>query len=210
MATDGDALVVPPLLDRPGHAPELLALTAVRTLGPRAQAWAAQTRAAYPLATPDGLARLATQRFVRVAGVGGVVSAVSGLFAPLAELAATSWTQAALVLHLAAAYGHDPTARERAVDLLVLTRVHPTPEAASAALATAEESEPDDQPAWRAAEALWRVAAPLASQTSGWLALRLVARALPGARAVVAGAGGVAVAERLAGRARALYRTNHP
>ena len=38
-----------------GHAPEQLALAAVQTLGPRAQEWAAQTRADYP--TADAAAR---------------------------------------------------------------------------------------------------------------------------------------------------------
>jgi hypothetical protein len=197
---------VPRLLDRPGHAPELLAATAVRTFGPRARAWAVQTRATYPAATPDGLARLATQRYVRIAGATGVVSAVAGLFGPFAELAALGWSQAGLVLHLAAAYGHDPTDPQRAVDLLVLTRVHPTVETARAALAAAEVAEAEDQPVQRAAEALWRVAAPLAGQTSGWLAVRLVARAIPGGAAVTAGAGSAAATARLASRARAHYR----
>jgi hypothetical protein len=191
----------------PGYAPELLALAAVENLGPKARSWAAQVRDTYPAATDDGIARLAVRRFTRIAGVGGVAAGVTGLAAPVAEMAVLAWAQASLVLHLAAAYGVSPTDRERAVDLLVLTRVHPTPELARAAL-DAAGAQVDDAPhsVQRATEAAWRLAAPLAAQTAGWLVVRLVARLAPGGRALVAGAGDAAAAERLAHRARAHYR----
>jgi uncharacterized protein (DUF697 family) len=47
--------------------------------------------------------------------VGGATAAVAATSAPLAELAAVLWTQANLVLHLAAAYGRD-RAPDRAVE----------------------------------------------------------------------------------------------
>ncbi|WP_247660425.1 hypothetical protein [Micromonospora sp. D75] len=56
--------VGPQLRDHPGFAPELLALAAVDALGPRAREWVAQVRRAYPEADADGVARLATRRFV--------------------------------------------------------------------------------------------------------------------------------------------------
>ncbi|MFF3853554.1 hypothetical protein [Micromonospora sp. NPDC002575] len=128
------------VLDHPDLAPELLAIAAVRALGPRAGDWAAWHRAAYPGATPDGLARLAARRFVRLAGAGGAVAMLAGLFAPVVELTAVWWAQASLVLHLAAAYGRDPADPERAVELLVLTRVHPDAQSARAALKAAERA----------------------------------------------------------------------
>lgn len=207
-AEDGPA-TRPRLLDRPGHAPELLALAAVRAIGPQARDWAAQTRATYPAATDDGLARLATQRFVRMAGAGGAVSTAFGVLTPVAELTATAWAQAALVLHLAAAYGRDPLDAERAVDLLVLVGVHPSPEVARAALAeaTAADGEVEGAPALRAAEAAWRLATPLSAQSRGWLAVRMVARRLlPGVVPLTAAVGAAAAVERLAYRARARYR----
>jgi hypothetical protein len=206
-AEDGPA-TTPRLLDRPGHAPELLALAAVRAIGPQARDWAAQTRATYPAATADGLARLATRRFVRAAGAGGAVSAAFGLLTPVAELTATAWAQAALVLHLAAAYGRDPLDAERAVDLLVLVGVHPSAEVARAALAeaTAADLDVDGAPALRAAEAAWRLAMPLSGQARGWLAVRMVARRLPGVVPVAAAIGAAAAVERLGYRARAHYR----
>ncbi|GAA4679057.1 hypothetical protein Prum_043710 [Phytohabitans rumicis] len=204
---EGRPAIAPRLLDRPGHAPELLAIAAVRVLGPQARDWAAQTLATYPAATREGLARLATQRFVRVAGVGGAVSRVFGLFATATELATAAWAQAALVLHVAAAYGQDPTDPERAADLLVLAGVHPSPETARAALAAAMAADPEGQPALRALEAAWRIVAPLTGQVRGWAAVRAVARRLPGMTALVAGAGNAAAAERLAHRAIAHYRS---
>ncbi|RAO36803.1 hypothetical protein PSN13_01719 [Micromonospora saelicesensis] len=195
------------VLDHPGFAPELLALAAVRTFGPDAAGWAAGLRARYPDASADGLARLATRRFVRSAGAGGATAALAGFFAPLAELAAVLWTHSELVLHLAAAYGKDPTHPDRAVDLLVLTQVHPDRASAAAALAAAETAGDPVEGAWpRAAEAAWRLAAPLTAQAGGWVALRLVARLLPGAAVLAAALGDAAAADRLAARTVAVYR----
>ncbi|MDG4835736.1 hypothetical protein O7631_04315 [Micromonospora sp. WMMD967] len=195
------------VLDHPGFAPELLALAAVRALGPGAAEWAARLRNRYPDAPADGLARLATRRFVRSAGAGGAAAALAGLFAPVAELAAVLWTHANLVLHLAAAYGKDPAHPDRAVELLVLTQVHPDAASAEAALAAARAAGDPVEGGWpRAAEAAWRLAAPLTAQAGGWVALRLVARLLPGAAVLAAALGDAAAADRLAARAVAVYR----
>ncbi|SCG48874.1 hypothetical protein [Micromonospora halophytica] len=195
------------LVAHPGFAPELLALAAVEGIGPHARDWARGLREAYPDAGPDGLARLATRRFVRVAGAGGATSALAGLFAPVAELAVVLWSQAALVLHVAAAYGRDPLDAERAVELLVLTQVHPDADSARTALAAARAADgPGGRPWPRAAEAAWRLAAPLAAQVGGWAALRLASRLLPGAAVLAAAAGDAAAAQRLAARATAAYR----
>ncbi|MEU8214910.1 hypothetical protein AB0C47_03965 [Micromonospora taraxaci] len=195
------------VLDHPGFAPELLALAAVRALGPGAAEWAARLRNRYPDASADGLARLATRRFVRSAGAGGATAALAGFFAPLAELTSVLWTHANLVLHLAAAYGKDPAHPDRAVELLVLTQVHPDAASAEAALAAAQEAGDPVEGGWpRAAEAAWRLAAPLTAQAGGWVALRLVARLLPGAAMLAAALGDAAAADRLAARAVADYR----
>ncbi|WP_328421754.1 hypothetical protein OG470_06535 [Micromonospora sp. NBC_00389] len=195
------------LLDHPGFAPELLALAAVRSLGPGAADWAEQLRARYPDAPADGLARLATRRFVRSAGAGGAVAALAGLFAPLAELTSVLWTHSNLVLHLAAAYGQDPAHPDRAAELLVLTQVHPDTASARAALAAARAADDPADGKWaRAAEAAWRLAAPLTAQAGGWLALRLASRLLPGAAVLATALGDAAAADRLAARAVAVYR----
>ncbi|MEV6813737.1 hypothetical protein [Micromonospora sp. NPDC051296] len=204
-------MLVARVLDHPGFAPELLALTAVEALGPRADEWARRLRETYPAAGGDGLARLASRRFVRQAGIGGATAALAGAFAPVVELAAVLWSQANLVLHLAAAYDRDPTHPDRAAELLVLTQVHPDEASARSALAAARVADgPDEQPGARAAEAAWRLAAPLAAQAGGWLALRLASRLLPGAAVLAAAAGDAAAAQRLAARATHTYRPPHP
>ncbi|XTZ15827.1 hypothetical protein ACQSSU_31350 [Micromonospora echinospora] len=206
-AAGGRTVDLDRLLAHPAFAPELLALAAVERIGPRADAWAAALREAYPNAGSAGLARLATRRFVRLAGWGGATAAVAGLFAPLAELAAVLWTQSGLVLHLAAAHGRDPVDPERAVELLVLTRVHPDAESARTALAAARAETGEGEPPWdRVAEAAWRLATPLAAQAGGWLALRLASRLLPGAAALATAAGNSAAVERLAARTITAYR----
>ncbi|SCL39269.1 hypothetical protein GA0074692_5302 [Micromonospora pallida] len=206
-AANGRTVDLDRLLAHPAFAPELLALAAVERIGPQANAWADALRTAYPGAGSAGLARLATRRFSRTAGWGGATAALAGLFAPLAELAAVLWAQASLVLHLAAAYGRDPVDPERAVELLVLTRVHPDADSARTALAAAQAAAGYGDPPWdRVAEAAWRLATPLAAQAGGWLALRLASRLLPGAAVLAAAAGDSAAVERLAARTITVYR----
>ncbi|TWH67289.1 hypothetical protein [Micromonospora olivasterospora] len=190
----------------PGFAPELLALAAVRALGPSARDWVAWHLAAYPDATADGLARLATRRFVRLAGAGGAGAALAGVLAPVAELAAVLWTQANLVLHLAAAYGRDPLDRDRAVELLVLTRVHPDAESARSALGVAgRRAAPESSLGHGRSRRLggwprrWR-RRPAAGWGSGWR--RGWCRGGGAGR----GGGDSAAAARLAARAVAAYR----
>ncbi|WP_255510893.1 hypothetical protein [Micromonospora sp. WP24] len=196
------------VLDHPGFAPELLALAAVEALGPNAREWAERLRSTYPEVSPEALARLATRRFVRLAGAGGAASALAGALAPLAELTSVLWTQANLVLHLAAAYDRDPVHPDRAVELLVLTQVHPDAESARTALDAARALDGPGEAPWpRALEAAWRLAMPLAAQAAGWLVLRLASRLLPGAAVLAAAAGDAAAAERLAARAVTAYRS---
>jgi hypothetical protein len=210
-STQDPRQIVVRLLVDPAHAPELLAVTAVRLIGPRAAAWADAVRSAYPGATDEGLARLATRRFVRLAAAGGLVSAGAGVFGPAAELATAALARAGLVLHLAAAHGHDPAHPDRAAELLVLTQVHADESAARAALKAAAEGQQraagnEPPPVTRAVEAGLRLAVPLAAETGGWAVLRLAARVVPGARVIAATAGQAAAAERLATRASAYYR----
>lgn len=195
------------IFDHPGFAPELLALTAVAEIGPRARCWAESVRTTYPGATDDGLARLATRRYVRLASTGGAVAAFSGLLAPAAEISSVAWAQASLVLHLAAAHGHDPVHPDRAAELLVLTQVHPDFDSAREALEAAQANlHPPEPPLGRLVEAGWRFAVPLTAQAGGWLALRFAARWLPGAAILAAAAGDSAAAQRLAARAVGFYR----
>ncbi|MEU8230065.1 hypothetical protein AB0C12_10730 [Actinoplanes sp. NPDC048967] len=193
----------PALIADPGHAPELLALAALQTIGPRAGEWAARTRAAYPAAGPDALARLAVSQFTRFGSVSSVFAAVAGSYAPIALLGAAAYTHAELALHVAAAYGLDPTDRERAVDLLVLTRVHPVREDAVAALATAEQHSYDNS---GLTDATWRLGRMIAVQAGGWAAVRAVNHFFPGTSLLVATLTSRGAARAMAARATVHYR----
>ena len=192
------------LVADPGHAPELLAVAATQTIGPRAREWASRTRAAYPGATPDALARLAVSQFTRFGSVSSVFAAVAGSYAPIALLGAAAFTHAELALHVAAAYGLDPSDRERAVDLLVLTRVHPGREDAVAALAEAEKHSYDSA---GLTDASWRLGRMVAAQAGGWAAVRAVNHFFPGTSLLVATLTSRGAARAMAARATLHYRS---
>jgi hypothetical protein len=190
------------LVADPGHSPELLAIAAVQIIGPRAGEWARRTREAYPTASNAGLARLATMQFTRFGSLSSIFGAVAGSYAPVALLGAAAVTNAQLILHIAAAYGLDPTDEARAIDLLVLTGVHPSREDAEAALAAAR------QPAYERGGrtgAAWRLGRMVAAQTGGWAAIKLANRYFPGTSLLAATLTSRSAAESVAARANTYY-----
>jgi hypothetical protein len=191
------------LVADPGHAPELLALAAVQAIGPAAKEWARRTREAYPTATSDGLARLAVRQFTRFGTVGSILGAVAGSYAPVALLGTAALTHAELVLHVAAAYGLDPSDEQRAADLLVLTRVHPSRADAEAAIAAAKQPAYEDDS--KLSDAAWRFGRMATTQAGGWLALRLVNRLFPGTSLLVAALASRSAAESVGSRATRFY-----
>jgi uncharacterized protein (DUF697 family) len=196
----------------PGYAAELVALAAVARLGHEARSYVASLRSTYPQATADGLARLVTRRFVRQARNRGAAAGLVGALGVLADSASLAWTQARLVLHLAAAYGVDPTDPRRAAELLVLQGVHPDLASAQEALAQAQSAMASDESApGVAARAKPRRAATPLSWIAGKGVLRAAAsrraaRLLPGAGALVAAVANARSTERLATRAVKQYR----
>ncbi|XVV12628.1 hypothetical protein ACQP2X_48950 [Actinoplanes sp. CA-131856] len=189
------------LIADPARAPELLAIAAVQTLGPRAQEWATRTREAYPTAGTDALVRLATRQFTRFGSLTGLVGAVAGAYAPVALLGAAAFTDAELSLHIAAAYGLDPTDEERAADLLVIGRVHATKGDAIDALAEAR------RPAYDSKEPLWRLAGLVAAQSAAWVAVKVVNRRFPGTSLLAALLSTTASAQATAARAAKYYKS---
>jgi hypothetical protein len=168
----------------PGHAPELLALAATQTIGPRAGEWARRISADYPTATPDAVARLAVAQFTRAGGVSSVFAAVAGSYSPFALLGVNAFTYAELILHVAAAYGQDPTDPRRAVELLVLTGVHPSAEDAEAALASARQPAYEEDA--RLTDAVTRLGRMAAAQATVWTALKGLNRFFPGTAVLAA------------------------
>jgi EcsC protein family len=118
----------------PQYTPEHLALEAVRRLGPEAHAWVQRTREERPGIGPDALAHLAARKFVCYAALSGALSGAAGLPGAIVDVGLLATIQARMVLHIAAAHGHDPRHVDRTIDLLVLQRVHPLAESARLAL----------------------------------------------------------------------------
>ncbi|MFI6078383.1 hypothetical protein ACIA5C_43350 [Actinoplanes sp. NPDC051343] len=195
------------LVADPAHAPELLALAAVQSIGPRAQEWIVRTRRDYPNAGRAALARLATSQFSRVGSLGSVFGAVAGSYAPMVLTGTAAVAHAELILHVAAAYGKDPADPQRAVDLLVLTGVHPDREAAEAAVAAARRPAYDEDGGGLRAGA-WRLGRLISGQVGGWSVFRLINRYLPGVSLLAAFLTSRAATDSLAARANAFYRSD--
>jgi hypothetical protein len=196
--------------DDPQYAPEHLALEAVRRLGPEARAWAQSARAGHPDRQSDGLAQLAAKKFIARARLSGAVSGAAGLPGAVLDVGVLAWTQARMVLHIAAAYGHDPEHPDRATDLLVLQRVHKAAETARLALGVAAGRE-------RAGallrhsnaplrQAILRLTVSLAKMAGVRAAKRVFAKVIPGAAIILGTWANSSATTDLARRAEALYR----
>jgi hypothetical protein len=95
----------------------VLAQAAVARYGDEAERYTQWVRATYPTATDERIAHAAARRFVGQAR-GGVLAGL--LVSQLGEFAALTWLQARMVLHIAAAYRHDPRDPQRAAELLTV------------------------------------------------------------------------------------------
>jgi hypothetical protein len=195
----------------PLYAPEHLALEAVRKLGPEAQRWAERARLDHPDLTPDALAQQVVRRFTNHARLSGAVSGATGLPGAVVDVGVLAWTQARMVLHVAAAYGVDPTGAERATDLLVLQRVHKAAETARLALGVAAGRErasrlfatSSGQPL---GGVMFKLGAKLAQMAGVRVAQRMVAKVIPGAAVVLGTWVNSAATKDLARRTTELYR----
>ena len=194
----------------PQYAPEHLALEAVRRLGPEAADWARRIRAERPDLGPDQLADLAIKRFTTLARISGAVSGATGLPGAVLDVGVLAWTQSRMVLHVAAAYGHDPSAAERATDLLVLQRVHKVAESARLALGVAAGRERATRmfagaTARPLTGVMVRLSAKLAQMAGVRAAKRMFAKMIPGAGIAFGTWANAAAIKELAVRARERY-----
>ena len=195
----------------PEYAPEHLALEAVRRLGPEAARWAEQARAAHPGVAPDELADLAVWRFTTLARISGAVSGAAGLPGAVLDVGVLAWTQSRMVLHVAAAYGRDPTAAERATDLLVLQRVHKVASTARLALGVAAGRERASRlfagaPGRPLSGVMVKLSVKLAQMAGIHAAKRVFAKVIPGAGIVLGTWANSTATRDLATRARVMYR----
>ncbi|WP_229715718.1 EcsC family protein [Mangrovihabitans endophyticus] len=199
----------------PQYAPEHLALEAARRLGPEAHQWAERMRSAQPGADPEALAQMAVRRFTNLARLSGAVSGATGLPGAVADVGVLAWTQSRMVLHIAAAYGRDPSAPERATELLVLMRVHKGAETARVALGVAAGRERaarlfDGAAGRPLSGVVMRLGVKLAQMAGVRAAKRVFAKIIPGAAVILGTWVNSAATKDLARRARETYRTAAP
>ncbi|MEU5564131.1 EcsC family protein [Micromonospora musae] len=197
--------------DDPQYAPEHLALEAVRRLGPEAAQWAARARAEQAGVTADMLAEQAVRKFVNRARLSGAVSGAAGLPGAVIDIGVLAWTQARMVLHVAAAYGVDPLHTDRATDLLVLQRVHKVAETARLALGVAAGRERAGAlfgtgGQGQLGKVMLRLGVRLAQMAGMRAAKRVFAKLVPGAAIVLGTWANSSATKDLAERSRALYR----
>ncbi|MER7460803.1 EcsC family protein [Micromonospora sp. NPDC126480] len=197
--------------DDPQYAPEHLALEAVRRLGPEAAQWAERVRAEQPGVSAEVLAESAVRKFVNHARLSGAVSGAAGLPGAVIDVGVLAWTQARMVLHVAAAYGVDPTHADRATDLLVLQKVHKAAQSARLALGVAAGRERAGALFGSGGQAplgrvMLRLGVRLAQMAGVRAAKRVFAKVVPGAAIILGTWANSSATKDLAVRSRALYR----
>jgi hypothetical protein len=162
-------------------------------------------RDSYPSASAQGIARAAATGFVRQARNRGAVAGLAGPLAVLLDAGALHALHAELILNIAAAHGQDPTAPERAAELLYLLGVHDT--AADATTAVRSAIEPA-QPGAASGDPS-RLSRPLA-RTLTLSVLRVSARRvfrlIPGAGAFIGAIANARATDEMVTRALRYYR----
>lgn len=217
MARLPDSLTLPGLPPRlarelradPAYALETLALAAVEVHGPAAARWAAEQQLRGR--GPGKAAKAAKARFRRLARVEGAALGFGGIVTVAPDVLALIWILTRETLHVAAAFGHDPTDRARAAEMLVVLEVYDNVEAAQAGLERRGE---------RLAVALARsqvdrhlgsgerrsLGSRLTRFAGKRLARRYGGRLVPGLGAILGSIDNAAAASRYGDRAIAFYR----
>jgi hypothetical protein len=202
----------------PEYAPEHLALEAVSRLGPQAATWVERTRARYPGIPADTVAQIAVRRFTTYARLSGAAAGATGLPGAVIDIGVLAWTQARMVLHIAAAYNIDPADPERATDLLVLQNVHKYTQTARTALAVARGNESADklferksQPT-QMSQVFLQLGWKLAQMAGVRAAKKMFAKMVPGAAIILGTWANSSATKDLAKKTVALYRKaeQHP
>jgi hypothetical protein len=138
----------------PAQLPERLMLFAVQRLGEPTRAWGERIRA--QAAEAELAARCAAEVRATTAAsrIDGAVAGTPFFIALVPAYVTFLWTQARMVLRIAALQGRDTTDAAIAAELLALRGVHPSVEAAADALAHLEE-QPPAASGWRERGVVW-------------------------------------------------------
>ncbi|MFI5907874.1 EcsC family protein [Dactylosporangium sp. NPDC051541] len=194
----------------PEYAPEHLALEAVTRLGPKMAAELGKLKGQNPGAHPDALADMIVYRYVNQSRLSGAVGGAVPVAGALLDVGVLAWTQARMVLMLAANFGVDPAHPDRAVDLLVLQGIHKYTQTARTALAVARGREnvsallPHERPEVR--KVLMRLGLKLAQMAGVRAVKKMAAKVIPGLAIILGSVTNGNATRALGGRAITMYR----
>jgi hypothetical protein len=123
----------------PEHVSERLTLYGSQRLGEPSLAWADQIRRARPDAPPAVVAEELRTQSARIARIDGAIAGTPFYLAVVPGYLSYLWQEGRMALRIAALYGRDPEAPRTSAEVLALRGVHPTVEAAEAALAAVRD-----------------------------------------------------------------------
>jgi hypothetical protein len=126
----------------PAHIPERLTLHAAQNLAEPSRQWAENALRERPDATPAEIADELREQSAKIARIDGAVAGTPFFIALVPGYLSYLWQEARMSLRTAALFGHDPTTMRTAAEMLTLRGVHPTVDAAEAALREVEAKPP--------------------------------------------------------------------
>jgi hypothetical protein len=185
---------------RPQLAPAALALAAVGRYGESAREEADWLRRTYPRVPSDRLARVAVRSAALRARYASGTTLLGGPLGAFAGVSTLTWTQARLVIDIAAIMDHDPNNPARAADVLTLLGVYADPLSAGKAVAELV----GDVTVTSLGQT--RPANGFTGSVTTHLGLRFVGRLVPGATVLMDALRSTADTQRLAERTIRHYR----
>jgi hypothetical protein len=139
----------------PEHVAERLTLFGSQRLAEDSLEWASRVREERPDAPSGEIAEDLRIQTAQVARIDGAVSGTPFLIALVPGYLAYLWQEGVMERRMAALYGHDPHSLQTAAQILALRGVHPTADAARAALAEVDEAPFPEKPSSRRPIRTW-------------------------------------------------------
>jgi hypothetical protein len=139
----------------PKHVAERLTLYGSERLGEPSLEWASRVQQERPDVARAVIAEDLRIQTAQVARIDGAVSGTPFLIALVPGYLAYLWQEGVMERRMAALYGHDPRELETSAKVLVLRRVHPSVDAARAALLEVRDTPLPQKPTRRRPLRVW-------------------------------------------------------
>ena len=139
----------------PEHVAERLTLFGSQQVGDQALDWAKRVREEQPDSPRALIAEELRTETARVARVDGAIAGTPFLIALVPGYLAYLWQEGIMERRMAALYGHDPRELETSARVLALRGVHPTVDAARAALIEVRDASLPEKPTARRPLRVW-------------------------------------------------------